>query len=93
MGEANIETQQQQSKIGPCPLCKKGELTIKRGKFGLFIACTEYPKCEATFKIPKGKVLPNEKLCEHCNYPTIKLIKKRNYVFLTKSMHIPAATV
>lgn len=77
LGEANIETQQQQSKIGPCPLCKKGELTIKRGKFGLFIACTEYPKCEATFKIPKGKVLPNEKLCEHCNYPTIKLIKKR----------------
>lgn len=77
LGEANIETQQQQSKIGPCPECKKGELTIKRGKFGLFIACTEYPNCKATFKIPKGKVLPNEKLCEHCNYPTIKLIKKR----------------
>ncbi|HLD10888.1 MAG TPA: DNA topoisomerase I [Candidatus Nanoarchaeia archaeon] len=77
LGEANIETQQKQSKIGPCPICKKGELTIKRGKFGLFIACTEYPKCNATFKIPQGKILSNEKSCEQCNYPTIKLIKAR----------------
>ena len=37
LSEANIETLKQESKIGPCPECKKGTLQIKKGKFGLFI--------------------------------------------------------
>lgn len=33
-----------------CPLCATGELSLKLGKFGAFLACSNYPDC--TFKKP-----------------------------------------
>ena len=30
----------------PCPECKEGELTQREGRFGIFIACSRYPKCK-----------------------------------------------
>ncbi len=31
-----------------CPACKKGELSLKLGKFGAFIGCSDYPDCRFT---------------------------------------------
>ena len=31
-----------------CPACKKGELSLKLGKFGAFIGCSDYPTCKFT---------------------------------------------
>ena len=75
---ANREAQQIASTIGPCPKCKhEGTLMLKRGKFGLFIACSKYPDCEKTFKIPAGALIkPTDKTCSVCDHPIIQVIKK-----------------
>ena len=31
-----------------CPLCGKGQLSLKLGKFGSFIGCSNYPECKFT---------------------------------------------
>ncbi len=31
-----------------CPACSKGELSLKLGKFGAFIGCSDYPECRFT---------------------------------------------
>ena len=31
-----------------CPLCNKGQLSLKLGKFGAFIGCSNYPECKYT---------------------------------------------
>jgi DNA topoisomerase-1 len=31
-----------------CPLCNKGQLSLKLGKFGAFIGCSNYPECKFT---------------------------------------------
>jgi DNA topoisomerase-1 len=31
-----------------CPACQKGELSLKLGKFGAFVGCSEYPECRFT---------------------------------------------
>jgi len=35
----------------PCPYCKTGTLTPRRGKFGDFLGCTRYPSCAGIAKI------------------------------------------
>ena len=71
------ETRAEQENLGLCPECKKGDLTIRRGKFGRFATCNTYPKCKITFSLPSNAlILPAKKLCETCNYPIIKIIKK-----------------
>ncbi|MCC6622673.1 MAG: type I DNA topoisomerase [Deltaproteobacteria bacterium] len=46
----------------PCPTCgtsdKPGELVEKRGKFGRFIGCTNYPECRFTRAISTGVTCP-----------------------------------
>jgi DNA topoisomerase-1 len=33
-----------------CPLCKEGRLSLRGGRFGAFIACSNYPECKYTRK-------------------------------------------
>ena len=33
-----------------CPLCKKGELVIRIGRFGKFVSCSRFPDCKFTEK-------------------------------------------
>ena len=51
-----------------CPLCNIGQLSLKPGKFGAFIGCSNYPECKFTRKLgaedapaeagtPEGKLL------------------------------------
>lgn len=36
-----------------CTVCNNGTMTLKLGKFGAFLGCSNYPKC--TYRIPIGK--------------------------------------
>jgi DNA topoisomerase-1 len=50
------------SKTGvECPVCKKGEMVERRGRFGVFYACSNYPECKNTIK-----ARPTGKICEMC---------------------------
>ena len=43
--------------VGLCPRCKH-ELVIRKGKYGLFIGCTNFPKCKKTFDYDGFRVQP-----------------------------------
>jgi|TARA_B100001971_G_scaffold214881_1_gene255144 DNA topoisomerase-1 len=74
---ANIETRDALSNLGKCPVCNKGDLQIRRGKFGSFAACNLYPKCKTTFSLPSNALIkPAQKICETCKYPMVIAIKK-----------------
>lgn len=50
---------QEDTKTGEsCPECKDGELIEKRGKFGRFIGCSNYPECRFTQAISTGVTCP-----------------------------------
>lgn len=64
----------------PCPQCGKGELHIKVGKNGAYLACNRYPACRFTCNYQrdeKGRIQPilpsketvTDKLCEKCGRP------------------------
>ncbi|MBN1544651.1 DNA topoisomerase I [Candidatus Woesearchaeota archaeon] len=77
LSDATKETEREMSEIGKCPICE-GNLVIKKGKFGRFIACDNYPKCSITFKLPTNALFkPSKKVCEKCGYPTLVIIRKR----------------
>ena len=78
LSEANIETLEQESRIGQCPECKKGTLQIKKGRFGLFIACDRYKEgCKTTFSLPSNALIkPTGKICKECSYPEILVIRR-----------------
>jgi len=70
------ETRAAMQTVGKCHACD-GTLVIKKGKFGLFVACDKYPECKATFKLPSGCLIKvTEKECEHCKHPMVKAIRK-----------------
>jgi DNA topoisomerase-1 len=63
-----------------CPECENGELHIKVGKNGAYLACNRYPACRFTCNYQrdeKGRVRPvqpaaetvSDKLCEKCGRP------------------------
>ena len=72
--DALRETSREESFFGKCPRCKKGDFVLKNGKFGSFIACSEYPNCEFTLTIPgKAKAKYAEEQCPHCSFPLVIL--------------------
>ncbi len=38
-----------------CPKCKKGQLSLKVGKFGAFVGCSDYPDCKFTRQLTTGQ--------------------------------------
>ncbi|HLD89133.1 MAG TPA: DNA topoisomerase I, partial [Candidatus Nanoarchaeia archaeon] len=76
--EATRETQTEMNTIGKCPNCETGTLMMRRGKFGRFIACSNYPECKTTFKLPaNGLIKPSKDICKDCGHPMIVVIRKR----------------
>lgn len=74
--EATRETQRQESIVGKCPNCS-GNLVFKKGKFGIFVACNNYPKCKTTFSLTKNdSAKPSNKVCKECNFPTVYIYRK-----------------
>lgn len=77
LSAANRDMEKEKNTLGLCPVCKKGNLMIKRGKYGRFVACDQYPKCSTALKIPQtGLILAADKVCEKCGYPMVKVIRK-----------------
>ena len=75
--EANIETRNELTTLGKCPVCKDGDLQIRKGKFGSFAACNRYPKCKTTFSLPSNALIkPAQKSCDICSYPMVLALKK-----------------
>ncbi len=71
------ETRAALTTLGPCLVCKKGDIVLRKGKFGRFAACNKYPDCKTTFKLPAtGLVEVTKEACEHCKYPMILMIRK-----------------
>ncbi|MEK6961455.1 MAG: DNA topoisomerase I [Nanoarchaeota archaeon] len=71
------KTREAMSTMGTCMTCKTGILALRRGKFGWFIACNKYPDCKTTFSLPQsGLAKPTGKVCQHCQYPVILMIRK-----------------
>jgi DNA topoisomerase-1 len=56
----------------PCPECG-GKLTVKSGRFGPFIACTNYPECRYTKPLKRDKVpdKPTDETCQVCEAPMV----------------------
>ncbi len=77
LAAASKETQIKATLVGKCPNCKEGELSIRRGRFGQFIACNKYPECKTLFAIPQNLIKPTKEICEACELPKILIIKKR----------------
>lgn len=75
--EANIETRNELTTLGTCPICKQGYLQVRKGKYGSFAACNLYPKCKTTISLPSNALIkPAKKVCNICGYPLVSLIKK-----------------
>ncbi len=75
--KANRATQDEMAFLGICPICKEGNLTMRRGKFGSFAACNKFPKCKTIFSLPKNALIkPAKKNCETCGFPKVLAIKK-----------------
>lgn len=69
--QAEKDTWEEMNTIGKCTECD-GNLLIKKGKFGRFAACTNYPECKVTMKLPQSKIVKKTgKVCEHCSYPIV----------------------
>ena len=77
MAKASKETQIKATLVGKCPACEKGELYLRRGRFGNFIACNKYPDCKTIFSTPQNLIKPTKEICEVCGLPKIQIIKKR----------------
>lgn len=98
IGKGLIETIKKTVKklsfIAKCPVCKEGNLVLRSGRFGRFIACDKYPKCKTTFSIPsQAFVKPSEKLCEHCGYPIVGLLKKGRFQLVCINQNCPAKKI
>lgn len=76
LDKADKETRNILTFIGKCPNCE-GDLKIRKGKFGNFIACDKYPDCKTTYSLPTALVKPTGEICEACGLPLVLIIKKR----------------
>ena len=77
LSEANRESIRKATTVGKCPNCDTGELVVRHGKFGRFIACNRHPDCKTTFKLPAaGMIKVGDKICEKCNHPIVTIIRK-----------------
>ena len=57
-----------------CPECG-GELVIRKGKYGKFISCSNFPTCKYTANMPKEAPEEVGELCPECGAP---LVKRKN---------------
>lgn len=74
---ATRETERIANTIGQCPVCKEGQLMLRRGRFGMFAACNKYPACKTTFSVPRDALLkPLEEKCPACSSFMLMVIRK-----------------
>ncbi|MBI2649728.1 DNA topoisomerase I [Candidatus Woesearchaeota archaeon] len=77
LSKANRATQDEMAFLGICPVCRQGNLIIRRGRYGSFAACNKYPACKTVFSLPKNAFIkPAKKVCDVCGFPMVLAIKK-----------------
>jgi DNA topoisomerase-1 len=62
--------------IGPCPVCKSGELVVIRSRSTgkRFVGCSNYQKGQCRFSAPlpqSGTLQLTEKKCQACGFPIV----------------------
>ncbi len=73
---AKIETDEKERTLGLCPTCGS-KLMLRKGKYGQFVACNNYPECKTTFHVPGNVLVKSSKQqCPQCKFPMVKLIKR-----------------
>ena len=83
-GEGSTES----SEPEPCENCGK-PMTLKRGRFGQFLACTGYPECKTTRKIAAGGKaakkpdVPLDETCPQCGQAKLLLREGRFGEFIS----------
>ena len=57
----------------PCPECGSGTLRVRSGRFGPFVACSNYPTCRYTKPLKRDKVpdKPTDEKCPTCGRPMV----------------------
>lgn len=48
------------SDVRSCPLCKNGQLSLKLGRYGAFVGCSNYPECKYTRQLGTDTEKDNE---------------------------------
>lgn len=79
LGEAIIQTQNDQSILGPCPKCGKDLKILYSPKTRKhFVGCTGYKDgCKTGFPLPHNASFQRlDKICDKCNTPIIQVIRK-----------------
>ncbi|MFH1306148.1 MAG: DNA topoisomerase I [Candidatus Micrarchaeota archaeon] len=65
------------SMLGTCPKCGKNLRRIMSRNKKQFVGCTGYPNCTQTYSLPQMALIePQNRICEKCNTPIIKVIRK-----------------
>ncbi|MBV7388433.1 topoisomerase DNA-binding C4 zinc finger domain-containing protein [Pasteurellaceae bacterium TAE3-ERU1] len=76
-----------------CPKCG-GELTVKTGKYGLFLGCSHYPQCDFIKPLQqhKSKVLKVlDASCPKCGHPLV--LRQGQYGMFIGCSHYPECDV
>ncbi|PIE03615.1 MAG: DNA topoisomerase I [Acidobacteria bacterium] len=76
-GMIGVREEISESEGKTCPSCGKGSLVQKRGKFGEFIACSNYPECRYIHRESTGVKCPDK----DCNGEIIERKSKRGKIF------------
>ncbi|MBQ7223648.1 MAG: type I DNA topoisomerase [Erysipelotrichaceae bacterium] len=64
-----------------CPQCG-GDLVYRQGRYGKFIACSNYPDCKYNAKLPKEAPQETGELCPECGSPLVKRVNFRGQSFV-----------
>jgi DNA topoisomerase-1 len=77
-GEGKLEVAQEETTSETCEKCG-APMVVKTGRFGKFLACSNYPTCKTTQRIgaggqekgEKAKAEPTGETCEKCGAPLV----------------------
>ena len=74
------DKKKQENEIGKCSC--SGTLVLKKNRKGnFFVACSNWPKCDVIFSLPKGKITKGKNLCG-CGFFRLKFWKgKKSFEF------------
>ena len=70
------EARKSESGFVKCPVCGKGELIERIGKYGKFIGCSNYPECKTTIALYEGD-RPLKRACPKCGFLLISRLSKQ----------------
>ena len=75
IGSKLYEAYQASNIVGDCSC--GGKLVKRKGSYGEFVGCTNYPDCNVTYSLPRNATII-KKTCEKCGLPMIVAGKGKN---------------